>query len=31
MPGAALGHNRRERGLADFERIAPQIIAIQLD
>src|SRR5215831_2272319 len=29
--GAGLGHNRRERGLADLERIAPQVVAVQLD
>jgi len=28
---AGLGHDRRERGLADFERIAPQVVAVQLD
>ena len=29
--GAGLGHDRRERGLADFERIASEIVAVQLD
>ena len=29
--GASLGHDRCERGLAHFQRIAPQIVAIQLD
>jgi hypothetical protein len=29
--GAGLGHDRCERGLADFKRIAPQIVAVQLD
>ena len=29
--GAGLGHDRRERGFADFKRIAPQIVAVQLD
>jgi hypothetical protein len=29
--GASLGQDRCERGLADHKRIAPQIIAIQLD
>ena len=29
--GARLGHDRRERGLADLKRIAPQIVAVQLD
>ena len=29
--GTGLGHDRRERGLADFERIAPQVVAVQLD
>jgi hypothetical protein len=29
--GAGLGHNRRERGLADLKRIAPQVVAVQLD
>ncbi|HYP58055.1 MAG TPA: hypothetical protein VEQ35_07190 [Beijerinckia sp.] len=29
--GAGLGHDRRERGLADLKRIAPQVVAIQLD
>jgi hypothetical protein len=31
MPGLALGHDRRERGLADLKRIAPQVVAVQLD
>src|SRR5215813_12234432 len=29
--GAGLGHDRRERGLADLKRVAPQVVAIQLD
>jgi len=29
--GAGLGHDRRERGLADLKRIAPQVVAVQLD
>ena len=29
--GAGLGHDRRERGLADLKRIAPEVIAVQLD
>src|SRR6516225_2670582 len=29
--GAGLGHNRRERSLADLKRIAPEVIAVQLD
>jgi hypothetical protein len=29
--GAGLGHDRRERGLADLKRITPQIVAVQLD
>jgi hypothetical protein len=29
--GAGLGYDRCERGLADFKRIAPQVVAIQLD
>src|SRR6516165_3294733 len=29
--GARLGQHARKRGLADLKRIAPQIIAIQLD
>jgi len=29
--GAGLGHDRRERSLADLKRIAPQVVAIQLD
>src|SRR5262249_27419945 len=29
--GAGLGHDRREPGLADFKRIVPQIVAVQLD
>src|SRR5262249_42480885 len=29
--GAGLGHNRRERGLADLKRIAPEVVAVQLD
>src|SRR5262245_15493345 len=28
---AGLGHDRRERGLADLKRIAPQVVAVQLD
>ena len=31
MPGPGLGHDRCERGLADRKRIAPQIVAVQLD
>jgi hypothetical protein len=29
--GAGLGHDRCKRSLADLQRIAPQIIAVQLD
>src|SRR5262249_54114727 len=29
--GAGFGHDRCERGLADFQRITPQVVAIQLD
>jgi len=29
--GAGLGHDRGERGLADLKRIAPQVVAVQLD
>src|SRR5262249_52814205 len=29
--GAGLGHDRCERGLADLKRIAPQVIAVQLN
>jgi len=29
--GAGLGHDGCERGLADLERITPQIVAVQLD
>src|SRR5262245_65231608 len=29
--GLGLGHDRRERGLADLKRIAPQVVAVQLD
>jgi hypothetical protein len=29
--GAGLGHDRRERGLADLKRIAPQVVAVQFD
>ena len=29
--GAGLGRDRCERGLAHFQRIAPQVVAIQLD
>src|SRR5262249_35819086 len=29
--GAGLGHDRCERGLADPKRIAPQVVAVQLD
>ena len=29
--GAGLGHDRCERGLADLRRIAPQVVAVQLD
>ena len=28
---SSLGHDRGERGLADLKRIAPQIVAVQLD
>jgi len=28
--GAGLGHDRRERRLADLKRIAPEVIAVQL-
>jgi hypothetical protein len=28
---ASLGHDRRERGLADLERVTAQVIAVQLD
>jgi hypothetical protein len=28
---AGFGHDRCERGLADFKRIAPQVVAVQLD
>ena len=31
LAGAGLGHNRRERGLADLKRIAPEVVAVQLD
>jgi hypothetical protein len=27
----SLGHDRCERGLADLKRIAPQVVAVQLD
>jgi hypothetical protein len=30
-PGAGLGHDRCERGLADLKRITPQVIAVQFD
>src|SRR5262249_41483796 len=30
-PGAGLGHDSGERGLATLERIAPQIVAVQFD
>jgi hypothetical protein len=30
-PGARLGQDRCERGLADLKRIAPQVVAVQLD
>ena len=29
--GTGLGHDRCERGLADLQRIAPEIVAIQFD
>ena len=29
--GASLGHDRCERSLADRKRIAPQVVAVQLD
>jgi hypothetical protein len=29
--GAGLGHDRRERGLADLKRIAPEVVAVQFD
>ena len=29
--GAGLGHDRCERGLADLERIAPQVVAVQFE
>jgi hypothetical protein len=29
--GASLGQHARKRGFADFKRIAPQVIAVQLD
>jgi len=29
--GAGLGHDRRERGLADLKRITPQVVAVQFD
>jgi adenylate cyclase len=29
--GLGLGHDRGERGLADLKRIAPQVVAVQLD
>src|SRR5262249_50851086 len=29
--GAGLGHDRRERGLADLKRITQEIVAVQLD
>ena len=29
--GAGLGHDRRERGLADLKRVAPKVTAVQLD
>src|SRR5215813_14088447 len=29
--GLGLGHDRCERGLADLKRIAPQVVAVQLD
>ena len=31
MPGAGLGHDRCECGLANLKRIAPQVVAVQLD
>jgi len=29
--GAGLGHDRRERGLADLKPITPQVVAVQFD
>ena len=29
--GAGLGHDRRERGFADLQRITPHVVAVQLD
>ena len=29
--GGGLGHDRREPGLADLKRIAPQVVAVQFD
>jgi hypothetical protein len=29
--GASLGQHARERGLADLKRIAPEVVAVQLD
>src|SRR5262245_5580925 len=29
--GARLGHDRRERGLADLKRIAPEVVAVQFN
>ena len=29
--GASLGQHARKRGLADLKRIAPQVVAVQLD
>ena len=29
--GAGFGHDRCERGLADFKRIVPQVVAVQFD
>jgi len=31
MPGLGLGHERRERCLADLKRIALQVVAVQFD
>ena len=30
-PGASLGQDRGQRGLADLKRITPQIVAVQFD
>src|SRR5262249_56307830 len=31
MPGAGLGHDRRERGFADLKRVAPWAVAVRFD